>query len=91
MAADPNAVPGWQGRLVALLQRAKRYPDLARSAGDEGVALVSFTMDRAGHVLSVRVVRSAGDPALDEEAVRWCTGRSRCHRRQLRCPVGRLR
>ena len=67
-AADPTALPAWQGRLVAQLQHAKHYPDSSRLAGNEGVAVVSFTMDRAGHVLAVRLVRSAGDPALDEEA-----------------------
>ncbi len=68
-ASDPNAVPAWQGRLVGQLQRAKRYPQAARSAGDEGVSIISFTIDRAGQVLSVRLVRSSGSPALDEEAV----------------------
>ena len=68
-ANDPNAVPAWQGRLVGQLQRAKRYPDSARAAGEEGAAVVSFTMDRAGQVLAVRLVRSSGSQALDQEAV----------------------
>ncbi len=62
-------MPAWQGRLVGQLQRAKRYPDSARAAGEEGAATVSFTIDRAGKVLSVRLVRSSGSPALDQEAV----------------------
>ena len=68
-AADPNAVPAWQGRLIGQLQRAKRYPDAARSAGEEGASIISFVMDRTGQVLSVRLVRSSGSPALDEEAL----------------------
>ncbi len=67
--SDPNAVPAWQGRLLGQLQRAERYPDAARQAGQDGVALVGFTMDRAGQVLAVRLVRSSGSPALDGEAV----------------------
>ncbi len=31
--------------------------------------MATFTMDRAGHVLSAALVRSSGSPALDEEAV----------------------
>ncbi len=51
------------------LRRTERYPDAARAAGDEGVASVTFTMDRAGLVLTARVARSSGSPALDEEAI----------------------
>lgn len=62
-------MPAWQGRLVAQLQRAKRYPDAARAAGEEGVAAITFTMDRTGRVLTVKVARSSGSAALDEEAM----------------------
>ena len=62
-------MPAWQGRLIGQLQRAKRYPDAARSAGQEGASIISFTMDRSGQVLSVRLVRSSGSAVLDEEAV----------------------
>jgi protein TonB len=51
------------------LQRAKRYPDVAREGDEQGVATVTFTMDRNGHILSASLVRSSGSPALDEEAV----------------------
>ena len=68
-ASNPNAVPAWQGRLVSLLQRAKHYPDAARAAGEEGVAAVTFSMDRAGRVLAVRLARSSGSAALDAEAM----------------------
>ncbi len=66
---DPSAISGWQGRLIGQLQRAKHYPDSAREAAEEGVAAVSFTIDRAGQVLAVHLVRSSGSRALDEEAV----------------------
>ena len=64
-----NAVPTWLSQLVAKLQRAKRYPDQARSRGDQGTASVTFTMDRAGRVLSATLARSSGSLSLDEEAV----------------------
>jgi len=70
-AAPPSssAVPGWRSELVGRLQRAKRYPDTARARDEQGAAAVTFTIDRSGHVLSARLVRSSGSPSLDEEAV----------------------
>ncbi|MGI4802113.1 MAG: energy transducer TonB [Janthinobacterium lividum] len=67
--APATSIPAsWRGDLLGRLQRAKRYPDLARSRGDQGVATVSFTMDRAGRVLAVTLIRSSGSSLLDEEA-----------------------
>jgi protein TonB len=68
-APSSSAVPGWRGELIGRLQRAKRYPDAARERDEQGVATVTFTMDRNGHVLSASLVHSSGSPALDEEAV----------------------
>lgn len=67
-ALPSNAVPTWRGELIGRLQRAKRYPDSARSRGEQGVAMAMFTMDRTGHVLAASLVRSSGSLALDEEA-----------------------
>ena len=55
----------WRGALMAHLNRHKRFPSGAAGAG---VATVAFTIDRSGRVLSARLVRSAGDSALDAEA-----------------------
>lgn len=67
--ADPHAVPNWQSQVLGRLQRAKQYPESARSSGDQGTAIVTFVLDRVGHVLSVTLRRSAGSPALDAEAI----------------------
>ena len=64
----PNAVPSWQGDLMGRLQRALRYPELSRYRREQGVALVTFTMDRSGRVLGARLARSSGSPELDGEA-----------------------
>lgn len=55
--------------MIGQLQRAKRYPDIARTRGEQGVATVKFTMDRSGHIISAGLVRSSGSQALDEEAM----------------------
>jgi protein TonB len=59
----------WQSRLMAHLERRKRYPAGARSRGEVGVAAVRFTIDDSGNVLNVALARSSGFPDLDEEVV----------------------
>jgi protein TonB len=59
--ASPAA---WQSAVLAHLNRFKRSP-----GGGSGVATVAFVIDRAGHVLSARLVRSAGSAMLDAEAL----------------------
>lgn len=68
-APSLSAFPGWQSELSNRLQRAKRYPNVARARDEQGAAAVAFTVDRSGHVLSAKLVRSSGSPSLDEEAV----------------------
>jgi periplasmic protein TonB len=71
-APQPGVIPTtWQDALRAHLARFKRYPMLAQRRGEEGTAMVRFTMNRAGTVLSVMVVRGTGHSALDHEAQQW--------------------
>ncbi|MBN9083062.1 MAG: hypothetical protein BGP04_02560 [Rhizobiales bacterium 62-17] len=60
------SMASWRGSLIAHLNRYKRFPAGANSAGSASVA---FTIDRSGRVLSSSLVRSSGDAALDGEAV----------------------
>jgi periplasmic protein TonB len=59
----------WQSRLMAHLERRKRYPSAARSRGEQGTAYVRFRIDDAGNVLSASLARSSGFPELDSEVV----------------------
>jgi protein TonB len=59
----------WMKGLVERLQRFKRYPDEANRRGIKGVAVVRFTVDRTGQVVSSEVLQSSGSPILDEEAL----------------------
>ncbi|ODT14692.1 MAG: energy transducer TonB [Kaistia sp. SCN 65-12] len=63
--ASSMSPASWRGALMAHLNRHKRFPS---GAAGTGVATVAFTIDRSGRVLSARLVRSAGDAALDAEA-----------------------
>jgi protein TonB len=65
----PQVAPAWQTSLVRHLEQYKRYPSDAQSRGEEGVVLLSFSVDRTGHVLEHHVLRSSGYPALDDEVM----------------------
>jgi periplasmic protein TonB len=55
----------WRSMIMAHLNRHKR----AATGGARGTAMVAFTIDRAGRVLSARLAGSSGDAGLDQEAV----------------------
>jgi periplasmic protein TonB len=57
----------WQKELVAHLDRHKRYP--AERSQKSAEILVSFALDRIGHVLSTSIVKGSGDTAFDQAAL----------------------
>lgn len=57
----------WQKELVAHFDRHKRYP--AGQPAKAAEIVVSFELDRTGHILSSSVARSSGDTAFDEAAL----------------------
>jgi protein TonB len=65
----PRVEPSWQTALVRHLQQYKRYPSDAQSRGEDGVVLLSFTVDRTGHVLARQIVHSSGHRELDNEVM----------------------
>lgn len=65
------AIASWQQAVVTRLARFQRYP--AQVKGATGIANVSFSMDRQGHVLNSRVTKSSGSAVLDSEALSLLT------------------
>jgi protein TonB len=65
----PTVEPSWQTGLMRQLQRYKRYPAAAQSHKEEGVVLLSFSLDRSGHVLAHGIARSSGHADLDDEVM----------------------
>ncbi|EJW12902.1 Ferric siderophore transport system, periplasmic binding protein TonB [Rhodovulum sp. PH10] len=59
----------YRGLVAAHLARHKRFPAEARAAGRSGSTSVTFSIDGAGRVVSVRLGRSSGIPSLDQETV----------------------
>jgi protein TonB len=62
-----RARASWQKELMAHLDRHKRYP--AERSQRSAEILVSFALDRLGHVLSASIVKGSGDRAFDEAAL----------------------
>ena len=60
-------IANWQQALVTRLARFQRYP--AHAKGAMGVVNLSFSIDRQGHVLNGRVIKSSGSVVLDTEAL----------------------
>jgi len=61
------AIASWQQAVVARLARFQRYPAQAKDA--TGVVNLSFSIDRQGHVLNSRVIKSSGSAVLDTEGL----------------------
>ena len=57
----------WQKELFAHLDKHKRYPTERQQKTAE--ILVSFELDRMGHVLSASIAKGSGDPAFDQAAL----------------------
>lgn len=60
-----GARTNYKGKVIAKLRRAKQ----AARGGGQGTATVEFMVRRDGSVSSIKLVRSAGDVALDEAAL----------------------
>jgi periplasmic protein TonB len=57
----------WEKELAAHFNKFKRYPSDRIMQSAE--VIVGFVLDRAGHVLSARVVKGSGDASFDEAAL----------------------
>ena len=67
----PPVIARWQQAVVAHLARFQRYP--AQAKGATGIANLSFSLDRQGHVLNSGIINSSGSSVLDAEALSLLT------------------
>ncbi len=58
----------YNGLVAAHLVRHKRFPPGPQSKRNRGTAVVSFSLDGSGRLMAVKLVRSSGVAALDQEA-----------------------
>ena len=66
---DMKAMQTWVGAISALLERKKHYPAAAHARQEQGVAQVSFTLDRQGRLVESHIEHSSGAADLDQEAL----------------------
>ncbi len=62
--SSPQARISWVSRLMAHLEKFKRYP-----GRETGTVVIRFTLDDTGNVLSYTLVSSSGSAALDRAAL----------------------
>ena len=76
--------PGGDKALFKYLSENVKYPVMAQENGIQGKVVCQFVINKNGSIVDIEVVRSAGDPSLDKEAVRviksmpkWKPGKQR--------------
>ena len=68
-APPSNAEQAWEGRLLARLERNKRYPAAAQSSGQQDTVFLRLVIDRKGRLLDASLVKSGGFSLLDRETL----------------------
>ncbi|MFL6930329.1 MAG: energy transducer TonB, partial [Xanthobacteraceae bacterium] len=58
----------YSGLVFAHLARHNQFPADARNRGEQGSAMIGFSLDGGGRVTRVSLVRSSGFSSLDQEA-----------------------
>lgn len=66
---SPSALPIWRSSVAGMLERHKRYPADAQARREQGSVQLFFSLDRKGQVAVIRIVKSSGSAALDQEAI----------------------
>jgi protein TonB len=65
MAAKPDAIGQWQRAVIQRLQPYLLWPKNAPATVTEAAPEVQITIDRAGHILNAKVIRTSGYESFD--------------------------
>ncbi|WP_421506612.1 energy transducer TonB [Erwinia rhapontici] len=66
---SPQQRATWMSKVMAHLEKRKRYPQAAQDRGQQGVATVEFTLDGQGNIQTVALRKGVGFSALDNEVL----------------------
>lgn len=76
--------PGGTQAMFRFISDNLKYPVIAQENGIQGRVICEFVINKDGSIADLKVVRSAGDPSLDKEAIRlvklmpkWKPGKQR--------------
>lgn len=64
-----TAEQNWESKVLAALERKKRYPGDAQRAGQEDVVYVKIAVDRSGKVVQSQIRKSHGYGLLNDEVM----------------------
>ncbi|PHV35340.1 hypothetical protein CSQ94_02020 [Janthinobacterium sp. BJB312] len=64
-----SGVSSWEGKVLARMERFRRYPTASRAKQEQGVVYLRCRIDRDGQVLAAVIERSSGSAALDQAAL----------------------
>ena len=64
-----SGVSSWEGKVLARMERFRRYPTASRAKQEQGVVYLRCRIDRDGQVLAAAIERSSGSTALDQAAL----------------------
>jgi len=53
-----------------IIESKRRYPEEAKRRGEEGIVVVSFTIDESGNPVNVKLASSSGSSSIDNETLR---------------------
>lgn len=69
LSQQKNLIASWQSQVIGHLSRFKKYPQIALDKNKEGEVIVYVVIDKNGKVLSTKLVKSAQEFSLDNEAL----------------------
>jgi TonB family protein len=70
LASAPGSdLAGYRNAVLGHLAAYKHYPETARARGAHGEAVVDFTLDNVGRVVSAGISRSSGQADIDAETL----------------------
>jgi protein TonB len=67
---DLSLKHSYESQLLAWLQRHKKYPNLARRRGQQGIVILEFVINAEGKLLSHKIIQASAHTALNTAVVK---------------------